>query len=171
MFVFICLIWEKSSVALSRTFAALNIFLSPSGVSHTSYNSFIASALVVATAFFAALFASLYVSLSSCLRDVYNIFSATFLAVINSCTLSFHHHVSLSPGGLRPVVIPNTSCPTLNIVELAPSDHYCTLSTGRTLSNTFLNCTLRLFPLISTTLSLVLPFLVFSSYPVEFPSP
>ena len=47
----ICFIWEKSLVALSRAFAILNIFLSPSGVSNSSYNSFIARALVVATAY------------------------------------------------------------------------------------------------------------------------
>ena len=46
-----------------ETFAILNkvIFLSPSGVSNSSYNSFIASALVVATAFVAALFACIYI--------------------------------------------------------------------------------------------------------------
>ena len=49
---------------------------------------------------------------------------------ITSCTLSFHHHVSLSPGGLRPVVMPNTSCHTLNNVVLVFSHHSCTLSTG-----------------------------------------
>ena len=114
---------------LGPQFAIQKIFLSPSGVSNSSHNSFIASALVVATAFFAALFACLYLSLSYCLRDASHIFFATFLAFITSCTLPFHHHVSLSPGGVRPVVIPNTSCPTLNIVVLVSSHHSCTLVT------------------------------------------
>ena len=84
-------------------------------------------------------------SLSSCLRDVSHIFLVSLLAFITSRTLSFHHHVSLSPAGLRPVVIPNTFWPTFNIVVLVSSHHYCTLFTGRTFSNTFsLNCTLRL---------------------------
>ena len=83
-------------VALSRAFAILKIFLSPSGVSNSSYNSFIASALVVAIALFAALFACLYLYLSYCLRDFSNMFFVTFLAFTTSCSLSFLHHVSLS---------------------------------------------------------------------------
>ena len=131
---FICFIWDKSLVALLRAFAIRNIFLSPSGVSKSLYNSFIASALVVATAFFSAVFACLYLSLSYCLRDISHILFATLLAFITSCTLSFHHHVSLSHGGLLPVVIPNTSCSTLNIVVLVSSHHSCTQSTSRTLT-------------------------------------
>ena len=53
-----------------------------------------------------------------CLTDVSHIFIASFLALITSCTLSFHHHVSLSPGDLRPAVMLNTSCPTIKIVVL-----------------------------------------------------
>ena len=76
----ICFIWEKSLVALSRVFAILNIFLSQSGgVSYSSNNSFIASALFAAIGLFAALFACLYLFLSSCLRDVSHILYATYL--------------------------------------------------------------------------------------------
>ena len=53
-----------------------------------------------------------------CLPDVSHIFIASFLALITSCTLSFHRHVSLSHGDLRPAVMLNTSCPTLKIVVL-----------------------------------------------------
>ena len=70
----ICFIWDKSLVALYRAFAILNIFLSQSGgVSYSSNNSFIASALFAAIGLFAALFACLYLCLSSCLRDVSHI--------------------------------------------------------------------------------------------------
>ena len=71
-----------------------------------------------------------------CQPDISHIFIASFLAFITSCTLSFHHHVSLSPGDLRPAEMLNTSCPTLKIVVLLSSHHFFTLSTGRTFSNT-----------------------------------
>ena len=74
--------------------------------------------LVCCYCFLCRLVACLYLSLPSCLRDVSHIFFPTFLAFITSYTLSFHHHVSSSHGGLRPVVRPSTSCPTLNIVVL-----------------------------------------------------
>ena len=70
------------------------------------FNSFIVSALADATAVFAAFLACLHLSLYSCLRDVSHIFIASFLALITSYTLPFHHHVSSSHWGLRPVVIP-----------------------------------------------------------------
>ena len=64
------------------------------------------------------------------------IFRVSFLAFITSCPLSFHHQVSLSHGDLRPAVMLTTSCPTLKIVVLLCSHHFCTLSTGLTFSNT-----------------------------------
>ena len=72
-------IWVKCLVALSRAFAILDIFLSPSGVSNSSYNLFIASTLAFGTAFFSALFACLFLHVSSCLRDVSHIFVCLFL--------------------------------------------------------------------------------------------
>ena len=71
-----------------------------------------------------------------CLPDLSHIFRASFLAFITSCTLSFHHQVSLSHGDLRPAVMLNTSCSTLKIVVLLCSRHSCTLSTGLIFSNT-----------------------------------
>ena len=95
------------------------------------------SRLGCATAFVASLFALLVcLPVAICLTDVSHIFIGSFLALITSCTLSFHHHVSLSPWDLRPAVMLNTSCPTLKIVVLLCSHHSCTLSTGLTFFNT-----------------------------------
>ena len=55
---------------MSLAFAILNIFLSLSCVSNSTYKSFIASTWAVPMALFAALFACLYLSLSSCFCDV-----------------------------------------------------------------------------------------------------
>ena len=71
----------------------------------------------------------------NCLPDVSHIFIASFLACVTSYTLSFHHHVSLSHGDLRPTVMVNTSCPTLKIVVFLSSHHSCILSAGLTFSN------------------------------------
>ena len=71
-----------------------------------------------------------------CLPDVSHIFITSFIAFVTSCTLSFHHHVSLFPGDLRPTVMLNTSCSTLKIVVLLSSHYSCTLSAGLTFSNT-----------------------------------
>ena len=117
----------------SLVFAIRDIFLSPSGVSSSSYNSFNARAL-------AMLLLSLPPCLPAgsylCLPDVSHIFCDSFLAFVTSCTLSFHYQVSLSHGDLRTAVMLNTSCPTLKIVVLLCSHHSCTLSTGLTFSNT-----------------------------------
>ena len=66
------------------------------------------SRLGCATAFVASLFALLVcLPATICLTDVSHIFIDSFLALITSCTLSFHHQVSLSPGDLRPAVMLN----------------------------------------------------------------
>ena len=112
------------------------MFLSPSGVSSSSYNSFIARALAV-----------LLLSLPSCLRACIYLCLAAFLVFpTSSLPLSYplspptpYHSttiISLSPRDLRPAVMLNTSCPTLNIFVLISSQQSCTLSTGLTLSNT-----------------------------------
>ena len=117
----------------SLAFAIRDIFLSPSGVSSSSYNSFIAHTLaVLVLSLPPCLLGCSYL----CLPDVSHIFRASFLAFITSCALSFHHQVSLSHGDLRPAVMLNTSCSTLKIVLLLSSHHSCTLSTGLTFSNT-----------------------------------
>ena len=78
-----------------------------------------------------------------CVPRVSHIFLASFLTVVTSCTLSFHHQVSLSHADLRPAVKLNTSCPTLKIVVFLCSHNSCTLSIGLTFSNTVsLNFTL-----------------------------
>ena len=78
------------------------------------------SRLGCATAFVASLFALLVcLPVAICLTDVSHIFIDSFLALITSCTLSFHHQVSLSPAwGSPPGIMLNTSCPTLKIVVL-----------------------------------------------------
>ena len=117
----------------SLAFAVRDIFLPPSGVSSSSYNSFIARELAV-------LLLSLPPCLPACsylcLPGVSHIFLVSLLAFITSCTLSFHHQVSLSHGDLHPAVMLNTLCPTLTIVMLPCSHHSCALYTGLTLSNT-----------------------------------
>ena len=74
----------------SLAFAIRDIFLSPSGISSYPYNSFIARAL-------AALLLSSPPCLPACsylcLPDVSHICLASLLALITSCTLSFHHQV------------------------------------------------------------------------------
>ena len=105
----------KSLVILCRAFAIRVIFLSPSGVSSSSNNSFFARALAV---LLLSLPPCLPVCSYLCLPDVSHIFIASFLAFVTFCTVSFHHHVSLSHGDLHPAVKINTSCPTLKIVIL-----------------------------------------------------
>ena len=130
----------KSLVILSRAFAIRVIFLSPSGVSSSSNNSFFARALAV---LLLSLPPCLPVCSYLCLPDVSHIFIAFFLAFVTFCTVSFQHQVSLSHGDLQPAVKINTSCPTLKIVVLLSSHHSCTLSTGLSFSNTVsLNFTL-----------------------------
>ena len=88
----------KSLVGLSLAFAILSIFLSSSGVFNSSSNSFIVSALADDTAVFAAFLACLH--LCTLAFVVFLIFIASFLALITSCTLPFHHHyilISLGP--------------------------------------------------------------------------
>ena len=112
------------------------------GVSSSSYSSFIAQALVVLHLVCLPVDISTFLP-SLCFPHLPCLFLS--LKFITSCTLSFHHHhVSISPGDLRPAVMLNTSCPTLNIVVLLSSHHSCTLSTGLTFSNTVsLNFILR----------------------------
>ena len=77
------------------------------------------SRLSCATDFVASLFALLVcLPVAICLTDVSHISIDSVLALITSCTLSFHYQLSLSPGDLRPAVMLNTSCPTLKIVVL-----------------------------------------------------
>ena len=77
----------------SLTFAIRDIFLSHSGVpAPRTTRSLLAPWLCYC---FSCLIVCLPVAI--CLTDVSHMFIDSFLALITSCTLSFHHHVSLSP--------------------------------------------------------------------------
>ena len=109
----------------SLAFAVRYIFLSPFGVSSSSYNSFIARALVV-----------LLLSLPPCFSACSYLYLPAFLVVL-TYPLPYH---------LLPLIIPPPcllisrgsppSCNSFNIVVLLSSHHSCILSTGLTFSNT-----------------------------------
>ena len=119
----------------SLAFAVRDIFLPPFGVSSSSYNSFIARALVV-----------LLLSLPPCLHPCRYIYLPAFLMFpTSSLPLSYHLlHLIIPP---PPCLLISWGSPpscnaqhlmsyTLKIVVLLSSHHSCTLSTGLTFSNT-----------------------------------
>ena len=108
-------------------------------------------------------FAALYAGSYLCRPDVSHNFLASFFAFITSYILSFHHQVSLSPGDFRPAVMLNTSCPTLKIVVLLPPFLH-TLHWSYFLQHRLPKFYFRILFLISTTLFLWLPVLVYNVF-------
>ena len=121
-----CFIWVKSLVPLSRAFAFPNISLPPSLGSNSSYHAFIAMP---------APWLLLLLSLPPCspaciyLCPLASVMIPYLMCLCLSSTYHILHLIVPPPlllisWGSRPVVVPNTSCPTLNIVVTSRSYIY-----------------------------------------------
>ena len=134
---FICLVWAKCLIALCPSFAVLNIFLTSSGVSTSPNSSFIDCALAVTPAFFAALFACLYiyrsyyhpVFLSSSLPLSYTFLATLHLIIHPRCILSFSGSSTFDtpntpfPLSLSPYSTPATTLAQSPLILRRPKHH------------------------------------------------